>query len=144
MKNTFDETRYTLGTLCKRKHNWNNTGKSLRRKAGNHCLECRKVYCKNSQGNYKSHNSKVRQYCINLKGGKCEICNYNKCFSALDFHHVDPKNKSFGIATFRGSLHSDESLERLKAELDKCVLVCANCHREIHAGIVDISKVSVR
>lgn len=63
---------------------------------------------------------------IEYKGGKCEICGYNKCTSALSFHHKDPKEKDFNISA------RSYSYERLKKEVDKCILVCANCHIEIH------------
>ena len=65
------------------------------------------------------------------KGGKCVLCGYNKYLGALDFHHLDPTQKGFEIST-RGLTRS---WEKIRKELDKCVLVCANCHRELHAGI---------
>lgn len=68
---------------------------------------------------------------LNYKGGKCECCGYDKCASALEFHHKDPAQKDFGI----GQNGYTRSWEKVKIELDKCVLVCANCHREIHAGV---------
>ena len=69
-------------------------------------------------------------------GGKCTICGYNKCYGALDFHHVDPQTKDFTIAKHRG-----KSLSELKDELDKCILVCRNCHAEIHLDIFKENKV---
>ena len=63
---------------------------------------------------------------IEYKGGKCEVCGYDKCVSALSFHHKDPKEKDFNISA------KSYSYERLKKEVDKCILVCANCHTEIH------------
>lgn len=63
---------------------------------------------------------------IEYKGGKCEVCGYDKCVSALSFHHKDPKEKDFSISA------KSYSYERLKKEVDKCILVCANCHIEIH------------
>jgi len=62
------------------------------------------------------------------KGGKCEICGYNKCLGALDFHHLNPNEKDFSISD-SSKYHN---LEEMKKEVDKCILVCANCHREIH------------
>lgn len=73
---------------------------------------------------------KVRLRAIEYKGGSCKICGYKKCFDALEFHHQDPFGKDFSIS----SKGYTRSWERVKSELDKCVLVCANCHREIHAG----------
>lgn len=74
---------------------------------------------------------KIKAMAIDYKGGKCCVCGYNRCNSALDFHHKDEKNKKFGLSV-RGLTRS---WERTKAEVDKCILVCANCHREIHEGI---------
>lgn len=65
---------------------------------------------------------------LEYKGGKCEVCGYNRCKRALEFHHRDPSQKDFAI----GSDGLTRSFERIKAELDKCVLLCANCHREEH------------
>tara|TARA_R110000787_G_scaffold9510_1_gene33147 strand:- start:446 stop:994 length:549 start_codon:yes stop_codon:yes gene_type:complete len=77
-----------------------------------------------------------KQQCVDYKGGECQCCGYNNCNHALDFHHVDPKTKSFGIAKARRTKVTKKILE----ELDKCILVCSNCHREIHAGYIDLSK----
>lgn len=65
---------------------------------------------------------------IEYKGGKCERCEYSKCIAALEFHHLNPKEKDFAIST---SGHT-RSWEKIKVELDKCILVCCRCHREIH------------
>ena len=66
------------------------------------------------------------------KGNKCQCCGYNKYAGALEFHPINPNEKDFGIST-KGYTRS---WERNKQELDKCVLVCSNCHREIHGGII--------
>lgn len=66
--------------------------------------------------------------CVEYKGGKCEKCGYCKNNSALEFHHTDPTSKDFNIANARHTTFG----EKVKAELDKCLLVCSNCHREIH------------
>jgi 5-methylcytosine-specific restriction endonuclease McrA len=78
---------------------------------------------------------KLMQQAIEYKGGNCMICGYNKCIRALTFHHVDPSQKSFGISA-RGITRS---WEKIKDELDKCVLLCANCHAEVHDGITQLS-----
>lgn len=75
-----------------------------------------------------------KQQCVDYKGGECQCCGYNNCNHALDFHHIDPKTKSFGIAKQRRTKVNKKILE----ELDKCVLVCSNCHREIHAGLIKL------
>ena len=63
---------------------------------------------------------------------KCCLCGFYEVQEALDFHHVNPQEKSFGIS---GSLNQTKSLAAQLQELKKCILVCANCHRGIHAGI---------
>jgi len=77
----------------------------------------------------------IKVMAIEYKGGKCSLCGYNKCNSALDFHHIN--DKKFGLS-LKGLTRS---WEKTKIELDKCVLVCANCHREIHEGISQPPKV---
>lgn len=71
----------------------------------------------------------IRQKAIKYKGGKCQLCGYNKCFEALEFHHF--LDKKFGISQ-KGYTRS---WEKVKMELDKCVLLCANCHREVENGV---------
>lgn len=62
-------------------------------------------------------------------GGKCERCGYNKNIAALDFHHINPDEKEFQIDVRH---FSNCNLDKLQKELDKCILLCANCHREEH------------
>ena len=69
---------------------------------------------------------------IEYKGGKCICCGFNKHYSALDFHHLDPSIKEFNLT--RNSI----GWNKLQSELDKCVLLCSNCHRMIHAGIIQL------
>jgi hypothetical protein len=82
---------------------------------------------------------KVRQMAVEYKGSSCEICNYNRCINALEFHHLDPTKKDFGISA-KGYARS---WEKVKSEIKKCVLLCANCHREFHAGMLQLSQVTV-
>lgn len=63
-------------------------------------------------------------------GLKCSKCGYNRCFAALDLHHLDPALKEFN---FKTKLMLKPTEERVK-ELDKCILLCSNCHRELHNG----------
>lgn len=72
------------------------------------------------------------------RGGKCEICGYDKNMSALEFHHNNPEEKDFEIDIRH---FSNTSIEKLKNELSKCILVCANCHREIHNPTLNISNI---
>lgn len=85
----------------------------------------------------------LRRMAVEYKGGRCQVCGYDKCPRALEFHHLEPLAKSFGLSE-RGMTRS---WDKTRAEADKCVLVCANCHREIEAGLVKVSyngKVSFR
>lgn len=66
---------------------------------------------------------------IKMMGGKCSKCGYDKNIAALDFHHLNPKEKSFQL----DARHlSNTHMEKIMEEVKKCVLLCANCHREIH------------
>ncbi|EKD80311.1 MAG: hypothetical protein ACD_40C00144G0002 [uncultured bacterium] len=82
---------------------------------------------------------KLKKMAVELKGGKCQICGYNKYIGAMDFHHIDEENKSFDLS----SKGLTRSWDRIKEEINKCALVCSNCHREIHAGVVDLQKFSL-
>ena len=80
----------------------------------------------------------LKEKAVAYKGGKCENpdCGYNKYLGALEFHHTD-KNKEFGIA----SKGYTRSWEIVKRELDKCIMLCSNCHKEAEAGLLDVSKI---
>lgn len=69
------------------------------------------------------------------RGGKCERCGYNNYQGALEFHHIDPSKKDFTVGD------RDFKLKDCIEETKKCVLICANCHREIHAGLWDIKEI---
>lgn len=87
-----------------------------------HCKVCyQKKYTQKRRDN--------KQKGVDYLGGKCIKCGYNKCNAALDFHHVDSSDKEFNPAHLtRGNWN------KLKSELDKCVLLCSNCHREHHSS----------
>lgn len=65
---------------------------------------------------------------VEYKGGCCEICGYSSCIAALTFHHVDPLFKSFNLS----GTNLKKSWNTLVLELDKCRLLCSNCHIELH------------
>ena len=71
------------------------------------------------------------QKSVDYLGGKCKVCGYNKCTRSLQFHHLTPSEKEMTISKNINKM----KFEKLKPELDKCILVCSNCHGEIHAGI---------
>jgi predicted HNH restriction endonuclease len=80
---------------------------------------------------------KIKEMAVEYKGGKCIFCGYSRCIGALEFHHLSPEEKDFSIA----STGTTKSWERIKKELDKCICVCANCHREIHNGIISVEEI---
>jgi hypothetical protein len=112
-----------------------------------HCTRCNKTklsenFYRRRQGTDLSPYCKVctkdqtlerqrsfKRKCIEYKGGECIECGYNRYDGALEFHHLDPSQKDFSIAKARLTSFSD----KIKKELDKCALLCANCHREQHA-----------
>jgi hypothetical protein len=65
-------------------------------------------------------------------GGSCVVCGYDRCVINLTFHHVDPSTKSFSM-----SMRTGKSLAAFREEAKKCILVCANCHGEIEAGMIE-------
>src|SRR5690606_19418515 len=88
----------------------------------------RNIMSKNSEEVMRAQKRK-KQHAVDMFGSECSICGYNKCLEALEFHHLDKSTKeekpSYIIMRW--------SWERVKKELDKCILVCSNCHKEIHA-----------
>lgn len=85
--------------------------------------------------NYNDYNTqklrglKRKLELVKSRGGKCELCGYDRNIAVLEFHHINPDEKEFQL----DMRHlSNTSLERLKEEADKCQLLCANCHREVH------------
>lgn len=107
----------------------NNKGhKSTRR----FCYECLPYETSNRIGRNMYHKLWVEYVLKQIKdkyGTSCSICGYNKNYAALEFHHTDMKSKEFSPAEL---IYSSYDLGQIFKELDKCILVCANCHREIH------------
>lgn len=74
---------------------------------------------------------KIKRTLVEEHGGGCAVCGYDRCLVSLQFHHVDPAAKEFGV-----SVASGKALDTFRKEAQKCVLVCANCHGEIEAGLI--------
>ena len=94
--------------------------------------QCKNAFTNNRHQNYASQQQRGgqrRQRLIQDKGGRCERCGYNRNGAALAFHHLDPTTKSFGIDL---RLCSNTTWETLVSEARKCLLLCLNCHAEIH------------
>jgi hypothetical protein len=90
------------------------------------CKICRNTY-------HRENRREAKAWGVAYKGGKCRGCGYDKCHAALDFHHLDPNEKDFD---FKEARHNKEELAK---ELDKCILLCRNCHAEVHYGVLDTS-----
>lgn len=103
---------------------------------GNQSKFC-SVKCKQQSVNFKHKNYSCQQArglerkrkLIEIAGGECCDCGYKKNISALEFHHINPEEKSFGIDLRKCS---NLNWDRLVEEVKKCILICSNCHRERH------------
>jgi hypothetical protein len=88
-------------------------------------------YCINcTSDEAKERQKALKIAAIEYKGGKCKICQLIDDPCVYDFHHRDPQQKEYGFGT-----KSHGTLEMHKAELDKCDLLCSNCHRKIHSSL---------
>lgn len=115
---------------CGKKLSYNN-------KSGS-CIKCIKKYrqpAKTLSDKMTLWRNRTKEKAVEYKGGKCIICGYSKYNGNLDFHHINPAEKSFSISEARRSSIKWEIIEE---ELDKCVLVCCRCHGEIHGGLINI------
>ena len=91
------------------------------------CRRCR------SEG-IARHRRRRKAQLVREAGGACRLCGYDRSLAALEFHHVDPNTKRMGISA-RGLT---VSLEALRAEVSKCVLLCSNCHAEVENGVTEL------
>lgn len=91
------------------------------------CKVCKNTVIKDKTKGYicnKCYKLKIKKLLVEYKGGKCIKCGYDKCLRALSFHHI--RDKKFTISQYKFGL------EKMKEEVDKCLLLCANCHMELH------------
>jgi transposase len=91
------------------------------------CLACRRE-------RVAERRRRVKAILVSEAGGSCRICGYSRCLAALHFHHLDPGGKRFSM----GREGVTRSLAAMREEATGCVLLCANCHAEVEAGIVRI------
>ena len=94
------------------------------------CNVCRK----RCNRKIKDRKRQAKRELIQEMGGGCNRCGYNECVASLDFHHLDPTKKDINLG-------SASSVETLRREAKKCILLCANCHRSLHFGLWEISDV---
>lgn len=131
---------------CNTKKELTEFNKNASKKDGHqaNCRECSKTHNKKHYiKNKKSHRAKVlvrkrevqvetRALISEVKQVGCACCDESDpC--CLDFHHKDPNTKEFTIASAQSQGYS---VERMRKEIDKCVVVCANCHRKIHHNVI--------
>lgn len=95
----------------------------------------------NSYKKQKERSLTRKNELIVLKGGKCSECGYDKNFAALEFHHLIPEEKEFPLDSRR---ISNTSIEKLIEEVNKCILLCSNCHRGKHNPELSIENVKER
>lgn len=100
-------------------------------------IDAMKAFCKtlpkinysylNGYDKVKRRRKKIKILAVIYKGGKCKKCGYDKYFENLEFHHKDPSKKEFTIAK-----KCNNKWQTIKKELDKCMILCSTCHRELH------------
>lgn len=90
--------------------------------------------CAKSKSNWRK---KARSYLAVAFGGKCTICGYDKTIAALDYHHVNPKEKDSMLSM---AMRNGYAWSKIVEEARKCTIVCCRCHREIHAGVTELPK----
>jgi Homeodomain-like domain len=112
----------TAGVIQRQCHRHGLTDFTRRDDSGYRCRKCRSEAVTRRR-------RKVKRILVQEAGGACQICGYDKCTAALEFHHLDRHQKRFSV-----SLRAARSLESLRAEASKCVLLCANCHAEVEMG----------
>ncbi len=96
------------------------------------CMRCRAAQV-------IEHRRRLKQLLVAEGGGACVICGYARCVGALQFHHVDPAQKSFALS--RAGV--TRSVARARAEAAKCVVLCANCHAEVESGVTNLESPGV-
>ena len=77
------------------------------------------------------HRARRKRMAVAYKGGKCQRCGYCRCIHALEVHHLERSTKDRSLLNDHGSIDFCIAWAKLKVELDKCILLCANCHREV-------------
>lgn len=118
-------------TLKQRVRQWSDApcercGSPRGRSGGKHCSSCSVTLWR----------KRMKLRAVAYKGGKCVECGFDTYVTALEFHHLDPSEKEF---TFAGVTIG---WDRMKTELDKCVLLCSNCHRAVHGGELTLNSSS--
>jgi hypothetical protein len=98
----------------------------VRRKGGFRCARCRVEHVADKR-------RRIKRQLVLEAGGRCELCGYDCCLAALQFHHLDRATKRFALSQEGVS----RSMSEARVEAAKCVLLCANCHAEVESGAAD-------
>lgn len=85
-----------------------------------------RTYCKDCANKTERERYRKKKEFLNEFRTECAKCGDTRTW-VLDFHHIDPSKKDFTIGTLKKG-----DLDLIKSEIDKCVVLCANCHREFH------------
>jgi hypothetical protein len=108
------------------------------------CLACRRSHAKQKMRNRQMFDPKqVRQYLIDIGGGCCARCGYNEFVQSLEFHHLEPKRKESSIGDLVNRFcygGTEDTFKALCSEVNKCVVLCSNCHQALHNFCIDSRK----
>lgn len=97
--------------------------------SGYRCLKCRSEAV-------SLRRRRIKRILVEEAGGACRVCGYARCMAALEFHHLAPAEKAFSLSEEGVT----RSLARARQEAEKCVLLCANCHAEVEAGMTALTE----
>lgn len=99
------------------------------------------VSMENKSKHIQAWRKRTKERIMMTMGDSCVCCGYNKCQRSLALHHLDPNEKDFSFGKVRAN---PQSWSKIVAELRKCVLICHNCHGEVHEGIINVPKTAAR
>lgn len=129
--------------MCKWASDFTQTGKPVYK---TRCDDCHNNYlsalgkAKRSRVTSRALDRKylAKKRCVDYLGGRCALCGYDRCIKAMTFHHRDPAAKEFTVSQML-----DRAWDILRAELDKCDLLCFNCHMEEHCGLDQANRATL-
>ena len=125
------KSAYCISCDKQRKLEYSKTEKG-RQASRRRSAKYREEHPEKTKASIQKYKEKKQQLVNEYKTYGCSICGYDKCLQALDLHHKDPQEKDSSVA----DLVCKAGIARVEEELSKCVVLCANCHREHHAGLL--------